>query len=67
MLGLAVLTIALAGCGGSGGRSDARDKGLLDPMNYNPAGNDRTDVSGGGFFDFDKKAFNKDVNDVLSP
>lgn len=67
ILGLALLTLALAGCSSSDDRPDQRDKALSDPMNYNPAGSDRTDVSGGGFFDFDKKAFKKDVNDVLLP
>lgn len=48
-------------------KSNPRDKALQDPMNYNPAGSEREDISGGGLLDFDKKAFRKDVDDVLNP
>ena len=39
---------------------------LRDPMNYGAAA-ERTDVSGGGLLDMDKKALRKDMDNVLSP
>lgn len=65
---IAVLAgFAMAGCSESAPKPDARDQALKDPMNYNPAGNDWPDVSGGGILNYDRKAVGKDVDDVLSP
>ena len=63
---LCLVLFAVAGCASSS-QSDPRDKALSDPMNYNPAGTDRSDISGGGILDFNGRSFKKDVNDVLSP
>ena len=62
-----VVVAGLAGCSEPAAKADPRDQALKDPMNYNPAGGDKPDISGGGIMDFNKNAFKKDVNSVLSP
>lgn len=56
-----------AGCSQAERKPDPRDAALKDPMNYNPAGNEWPDVSGGGILNFDRDAVGKDVDHVLSP
>jgi hypothetical protein len=68
MFGLALLTMLVVGCSSSSSpQPSSHDKALSDPMNYNPAGTEQRSISGGGILDFDKKAFGKDVDSVLSP
>lgn len=67
ILGCAVLAGLAGGCTESTPSPSKRDTAAKDPMNYNPADNDRSNISGGGILDFDKKAFGKDVNSVLNP
>ena len=46
-----------------------QEDAVRDPMNYKPD-NENTkpyDISGGGFNNFDKKSFKKDLDNVLSP
>lgn len=58
--------VLLSGCTTPTPRTDPRDAGLNDPMNYNPAA-ERRDVSGGGIMDYDRKEMKKDLDDVLNP
>jgi hypothetical protein len=65
---IAVLAgVLLSGCAAPEPKTDPRDAGLKDPMNYNPTGNERRSVSGGGILDYDRKEMGKDVNSVLNP
>ena len=60
--------LGLVGC--SDQRSQPKrhpgDDVLKDPMGYKPAMED-PNISGGGLFRFDKKAFDKDLNSVGNP
>lgn len=44
-----------------------QDRALNDPWNYSPHEVDRTDISGGGMSEFNKKAFKKDMDSVFNP
>jgi hypothetical protein len=47
--------------------SDERsEKALRDPMGYSPKF-EKTDVSGGGWLDYDKEGMRKDLKNVLDP
>lgn len=62
-----ICVLTLCGCSASESKPHPRDTAVQDPMNYNPAGQDKYDVSGGGLLEFDRGAFGKDVDSVLSP
>lgn len=63
-----IMLAALAGgCSESAPQPNKRDQATKDPMSYDPAQNDRGNISGGGILDFDKKAFGKDVDSALNP
>lgn len=57
----------MAGCSQKPPAPDPRDQALKDPMNYNPAQGDMGPSQPNGLLDFDKKAFDRDVNNVLNP
>jgi len=62
--------LAAVGCQQEDKPSDIRarqDAALRDPMNFGSDVGDRTNISGGGFMDFRKDAFKKDVNAVFNP
>jgi hypothetical protein len=42
------------------------EKALRDPMGYSPK-IEKTDVSGGGWLDYDKEGMRKDLKNVLDP
>ena len=50
---------------------DPSTRALNDPMGYHPTwqndGDDRTITGGGGIGDFNKKAFDRDLDHVLNP
>lgn len=66
---LALVTVLAFGCADtpSTATSQPGDALLRDPMNYRPSSDDFPDVSGGGLGHFDKKGFNRDLNNVLNP
>jgi hypothetical protein len=45
---------------------ERQDQAIKDPFGYSP-GMENTDISGGGFREFDKDGFRKDLNNVLDP
>ncbi len=67
ILACAAVGMLLAGCTEPERKPDARDQALKDPMNYNPAGSERPDITGGGILDLDRSAVRKDMDHVLSP
>jgi hypothetical protein len=46
--------------------SPQSEKALRDPMGYSPT-SEKTDVSGGGWLDYDKEGMRKDLKNVLDP
>jgi hypothetical protein len=46
---------------------DRQAAALKDPMNYKPEEERPYDISGGGVNNLDKKAFKRDLDDVLNP
>jgi hypothetical protein len=70
VLALALVAGALAlaaGCTSSASSDwdDPTTRALDDPMDYSPPRND--DVMGGGITNFDRDAFNRDMDHVLNP
>ena len=72
LLSRLLICVALAGCAETSkpttrpsSMQDRQDQAMKDPFGYSPGV--RTDVSGGGFGEFDKDAFQKDVKNVLDP
>jgi hypothetical protein len=43
------------------------DQAKADPFHYDPTQSEWPSVSGGGIRNFDKNAFNRDLNNVLNP
>ena len=58
----------LPGCSSSKAESPDQksEKALRDPFNYSP-NIEKTDVSGGGWLDYDKEGMRKDLRNVLDP
>lgn len=67
ILCLILAGMALARCTSPERKPDPRDQALKDPMNYNPAGSEWPDISGGGILNYDSKAVGKDIDHVFSP
>lgn len=61
------LAAGVGGCTTSGSEPSAYDAARGDPMNYQGTSQEWPDVSGGGIGHFDKKAFNRDLNNVFNP
>ena len=75
LLLVALILLGMSGCtyNSSGDQPETfnqkQEESVRDPMNYKPD-NENTrpyDISGGGFNNFDKKSFKKDLDNVLSP
>lgn len=64
--GLVLAMLLAVGCTNEKPGTDPSGRATSDPMNYKPGFEDQ-DISGGGFTDFNKKAFNRDVDNVFNP
>jgi hypothetical protein len=62
---VAALALMAACTTNSSSSSDPTTRAISDPMHYEPQID--TDVSGGNFDNFDRNAFNKDLDHVLNP
>lgn len=69
LIGAAGLTVGMIGCADSpktvASTKPARSI-LDDPMGYKPSF-EKPNISGGGIFDYDKKAMEKDLKSVFDP
>ena len=63
--------LSLAGCEDTTTPSSSmrarQDAALRDPFSYKPDMRSDQNISGGGFFDLDKKALSKDMKSVFDP
>jgi hypothetical protein len=74
LAGCLVLITAVAGCADDGAPTtqpasayERSENALKDPFGYSPNVAQPDDITGGPGEGFDRKAFNKDANDVLNP
>jgi hypothetical protein len=72
LLGRLLICVALAGCAETSkpttrpaSMQERQDQAMKDPFGYSPSV--KEDISGGGFNEFDKDAFGKDLKNVLDP
>ena len=69
IIALSVMGFAMLmaiGCTSNESTTLPADRAMADPMNYKP-GFQESDISGGDLTNFDKKAFRRDVDNVLNP
>ncbi len=72
LLLVASAAVAIGGCASDkpttrpSGVKERADAAMRDPMSYEKD-NEWPSISGGGISDFDKKAFDRDVDHVLNP
>jgi hypothetical protein len=71
--GVCLLAAGIAGCASGGPTTqpvsayDRSENALKDPFGYSPNVAKPDDITGGAGEGFDRKAFNKDADDVLNP